>query len=34
MDKGGKRGKGDEAVSAAEATLNKLKKEGHLNEDS
>jgi hypothetical protein len=32
MDKGKK--KGDEAVTAAEATLDKLKKEGHLNEDS
>jgi hypothetical protein len=31
--KGG-RGKGEEAVSAAEQTLDRLKKEGHLNDDS
>jgi hypothetical protein len=31
---GGRGGKGDEAVTAAEATLDRLKKEGQLNEDS
>lgn len=30
---GGRGGKGDEAVTAAEATLDRLKKDGHLNED-
>ena len=29
----GKRGKGDEAVTAVEATLDRVKKEGHLDED-
>ncbi len=29
----GARGKGDEAVTAAEATLDRLKKEGHINDD-
>jgi len=27
------KGRGDEAVNAAEATLNKLKVEGHINDD-
>ena len=31
---GGRGGKGDEAVTAAEATLDRLKKDGHVNEDS
>jgi len=30
----GRGGKGDEAVTAAEATLDRLKKDGQLNEDS
>jgi hypothetical protein len=28
------RAKGDEAVSAAEATLDRLKKDGHLSDDA
>lgn len=30
---GGGRAKGEEAVTAAEQTLDKLKKEGHINDD-
>ena len=31
---GGGRAKGEEAVSAAEQTLDRLKKDGHINEDA